>query len=132
MSGVLLMEALRDAGVPDGVCNLVMGPGETVGDELAQQRGPSTASSSPARTRWAWACSASFTKAYPRPCIVEMGGKNPAIVMKSADLDKAAEGIMRAAFGFGGQKCSANSRVYVRARGPRRAGPEAGREDRGS
>ena len=35
MSGVLLMEALRDAGVPDGVCNLVMGPGETVGDELA-------------------------------------------------------------------------------------------------
>ena len=55
----------------------------------------------------------SFTKAYPRPCIVEMGGKNPAIVMKSADLDKAAEGIMRAAFGFGGQKCSANSRIYV-------------------
>jgi 1-pyrroline-5-carboxylate dehydrogenase len=42
-----------------------------------------------------------------------MGGKNPAVVMKSADLDKAAEGIMRAAFGFGGQKCSANSRVYV-------------------
>ena len=54
-----------------------------------------------------------FTKAYPRPCIVEMGGKNPAIVMASADLDEAAEGIMRSAFGFGGQKCSANSRVYV-------------------
>jgi 1-pyrroline-5-carboxylate dehydrogenase len=42
-----------------------------------------------------------------------MGGKNPAIVMASADLDVAAEGIMRSAFGFGGQKCSANSRVYV-------------------
>ena len=54
-----------------------------------------------------------FSKSYPRPCIVEMGGKNPAIVMKSADLDEAAEGIMRSAFGFGGQKCSANSRVYV-------------------
>jgi 1-pyrroline-5-carboxylate dehydrogenase len=55
----------------------------------------------------------SFSKAWPRPCIVEMGGKNPAIVTRSADLDEAAEGIMRAAFGFGGQKCSANSRVYV-------------------
>ena len=42
-----------------------------------------------------------------------MGGKNPAIVMGSADLDEAAEGIMRSAFGLGGQKCSANSRVYV-------------------
>jgi 1-pyrroline-5-carboxylate dehydrogenase len=42
-----------------------------------------------------------------------MGGKNLAVVMRSADLEEAAEGIMRAAFGFGGQKCSANSRVYV-------------------
>ena len=42
-----------------------------------------------------------------------MGGKNPAIVTAKADLDEAAEGIVRAAFGFGGQKCSANSRVYV-------------------
>src|SRR4029078_9918542 len=42
-----------------------------------------------------------------------MGGKNPAIVSSHADLDEAAEGIMRSAFGFGGQKCSANSRVYV-------------------
>jgi 1-pyrroline-5-carboxylate dehydrogenase len=42
-----------------------------------------------------------------------MGGKNPAIVTRNADIDEAAEGIMRSAFGFGGQKCSANSRVYV-------------------
>jgi 1-pyrroline-5-carboxylate dehydrogenase len=55
----------------------------------------------------------SFSKTWPRPCIVEMGGKNPAIVSRKADLDEAAEGIMRSAFGFGGQKCSANSRVYV-------------------
>ncbi len=54
-----------------------------------------------------------FTKSYPRPCKVEMVVKNPPIEIKRADLDKAAEGIMRAAFGFGGQKCSANSRVYV-------------------
>ena len=57
----------------------------------------------PARSRRRW----------PRPCIVEMGGKNPAIVSRNADLEEAAEGIMRSAFGFGGQKCSANSRVYV-------------------
>jgi 1-pyrroline-5-carboxylate dehydrogenase len=55
----------------------------------------------------------SFSKTWPRPCIVEMGGKNPAIVSRNADLEEAAEGIMRSAFGFGGQKCSANSRVYV-------------------
>jgi 1-pyrroline-5-carboxylate dehydrogenase len=42
-----------------------------------------------------------------------MGGKNPAIVTSKANLDEAAEGIVRAAFGFGGQKCSACSRVYV-------------------
>jgi 1-pyrroline-5-carboxylate dehydrogenase len=112
MSGVLLMEAMRDAGVPDGVCNLVMGPGGTVGDELANSEAIDgivfTGS-----YEVGMGLQREFTKSYPRPCIIEMGGKNPAIVMKSADLDKAAEGIMRAAFGFGGQKCSANSRVYV-------------------
>jgi 1-pyrroline-5-carboxylate dehydrogenase len=112
MSGVLLMEALRDAGIPDGVVNLVMGPGETVGEELAGSEDIDgivfTGS-----YEVGMGLQRSFTRSYPRPCIIEMGGKNPALVMKSADLDKAAEGIMRAAFGFGGQKCSANSRVYV-------------------
>ncbi len=54
-----------------------------------------------------------FSKDYPKPCITEMGGKNPAIIMPSADLDAAAEGVMRSAFGLQGQKCSACSRVYV-------------------
>ena len=48
-----------------------------------------------------------FTRDYPRPIITEMGGKNPAIVTASADLDVAAEGVARSAFGFDGQKCSA-------------------------
>jgi 1-pyrroline-5-carboxylate dehydrogenase len=47
--------------------------------------------------------------------IVEMGGKNPAIVSARADLEEAAEGVMRSAFGYAGQKCSACSRVYVQA-----------------
>ena len=54
-----------------------------------------------------------FSTRFPRPAIVEMGGKNPAIVTARADLEEAAEGIVRSAFGFSGQKCSANSRVYV-------------------
>src|SRR5438552_2687679 len=54
-----------------------------------------------------------FAKEYPKPAICEMGGKNPAIVSAKADLDKATEGVMRSAFGFSGQKCSACSRVYV-------------------
>ncbi len=54
-----------------------------------------------------------FVKKQPRPFISEMGGKNPAIIAESADLEKAAEGVLRASFGYGGQKCSACSRVYV-------------------
>jgi 1-pyrroline-5-carboxylate dehydrogenase len=49
----------------------------------------------------------------PRPIIAELGGKNPTIVTETADLDKAVEGVSKAAFSYGGQKCSACSRVYV-------------------
>ena len=54
-----------------------------------------------------------FTKDSPKPFISEMGGKNPVIITESADLEKATDGVLRAAFGYGGQKCSACSRVYV-------------------
>ena len=50
---------------------------------------------------------------FPKPAIVEMGGKNPALVMPSADLAQAVQGIYRSAFGMNGHKCSACSRVYV-------------------
>jgi 1-pyrroline-5-carboxylate dehydrogenase len=50
---------------------------------------------------------------YPRPVVVEMGGKNPTVVTATADLEAAAAAVARSAFGFGGQKCSACSRVYV-------------------
>jgi 1-pyrroline-5-carboxylate dehydrogenase len=54
-----------------------------------------------------------FSQNYIRPTIVELGGKNPALVMPTADVDVAAEGVMKSAFGLQGQKCSACSRVYV-------------------
>jgi len=50
---------------------------------------------------------------YVRPIILELGGKNPAIVSRNADLERAAIGIVRSAFGLQGQKCSACSRVFV-------------------
>ena len=50
---------------------------------------------------------------FPKPVLAEMGGKNPAVVGASADLEAAAEGIAKAAFGFSGQKCSACSRAIV-------------------
>jgi 1-pyrroline-5-carboxylate dehydrogenase len=53
--------------------------------------------------------------AWPRPCIAEMGGKNPCIVTGRAELGQAAAGIVRSAYGMGGQKCSALSRLYVDA-----------------
>jgi 1-pyrroline-5-carboxylate dehydrogenase len=107
-----MLQAYIDAGVPAGVVNMVMGPGETVGQALQDHPGIDgivfTGSYEVGMRLFH-----SFSRLWPRPCIVEMGGKNPAIVTRSADLDEAAEGIMRSAFGFGGQKCSANSRVYV-------------------
>jgi 1-pyrroline-5-carboxylate dehydrogenase len=108
----MLAEAYRDAGLPDGLFNLVMGPGDSVGQELQENPGVDgivfTGSYEVGMELFR-----TFSRRFPKPTIVEMGGKNPAIVLRSADLEEAAEGIMRSAFGFGGQKCSANSRVYV-------------------
>ncbi len=112
LSGSLLTRCFVDAGIPKGVFNLVMGPGETVGDELQSNSGVDgiifTGS-----FEVGFGLYKSFARVFPKPVIVEMGGKNPAIVSSRADLDEAAEGVMRSAFGFSGQKCSANSRVYV-------------------
>ncbi|HET6380334.1 MAG TPA: aldehyde dehydrogenase family protein [candidate division Zixibacteria bacterium] len=106
------VNVLREVGVPAGVANLVTGPGETVGAELEENPGIDgmvfTGSYEVGMKLYR-----GFTREYPRPIITEMGGKNPAIVTASADLDEAAEGVMRSAFGFDGQKCSAASRVYV-------------------
>ncbi|HET8572093.1 MAG TPA: aldehyde dehydrogenase family protein [Candidatus Limnocylindria bacterium] len=105
-------EALREAGIPDGVFNFVTGPGETVGAELQENPGIDgmvfTGSYEVGMKLYK-----GFTQDFPRPIITEMGGKNPAIVTANANLDEAAEGVMRSAFGFDGQKCSALSRVYV-------------------
>lgn len=110
--GYEIYRAFADAGLPRGAINFVTGPGSSVGAELQENRGVDglvfTGSKEVGMRVYK-----EFAKAYPKPVIAEMGGKNPAIVTASADLDAAAEGVMRAAFGFDGQKCSACSRVYV-------------------
>ena len=108
----LLTQAMRDGGVPKGVFNMVAGPGETVGAEL-QENDDIDGIVFTGSFEVGFDLYKHFAKRYPKPVIVEMGGKNPTIVSKTADLDEAADGVMRGAFGFGGQKCSANSRVYV-------------------
>jgi 1-pyrroline-5-carboxylate dehydrogenase len=96
----------------DGAINLVTGQGSIVGQAIIESDLVSgiafTGSKEVGMSGFR-----KFTSTTPRPFISEMGGKNPVIVTNSADLDKAADGVLRAAFGYGGQKCSACSRVYV-------------------
>jgi 1-pyrroline-5-carboxylate dehydrogenase len=109
----LLAECLRDVGLPDGVFNYVTGPGGTIGQELISNPMVDGITFTGSFDIGMQIYRAFAQGRYPRPTILEMGGKNPSIVSRSADLDRAAIGIVRSAFGLQGQKCSANSRVYV-------------------
>ncbi len=117
MMGWLLADIFRRVGLPDGVLNLLVGSGSTVGDFLVAHP----------RTRFI-----AFTgsmevglhihelAAKPQPgqiwikrTILEMGGKDAIIVDSEADLDAAVQGVVVSAYGYQGQKCSACSRVIV-------------------
>jgi 1-pyrroline-5-carboxylate dehydrogenase len=115
LCGVKLAEIADLAGLPRGVFNMVSGPGATVGAELQENEGVDGLLFTGSYEIGYNGVFKTFSKAFPKPVIVEMGGKNPAIVSARADLEEAAEGVMRSAFGFAGQKCSACSRVYVQA-----------------
>ncbi len=112
-SGLLLAEALRDAGVPPGAFNYVTGPGGSIGDALVRHGGVAGVTFTGSYQVGMHLYRSFADGRWPRPCIAEMGGKNAAIVSRRADLDDAALGVMRSAFGLSGQKCSACSRVYV-------------------
>ncbi|HEV8359005.1 MAG TPA: aldehyde dehydrogenase family protein [Candidatus Thermoplasmatota archaeon] len=104
---------LRDAGLPAGVANLVTGSGATVGDELVRHPDVKGMVFTGSRQVGLATSSAFVQKGMPGPVIAEMGGKNAVVVSDKADAAVAALGTCRAAFGFGGQKCSAASRAYV-------------------
>jgi alpha-ketoglutaric semialdehyde dehydrogenase len=106
-----LASTLTDAGLPAGVLNLVIGRGSQIGDVLVGH--PDVAA-------------VTFTGSTPigqaiqvraagvgKKVQLELGGKNPAIVLAGADLDHAARQISIGAFGAAGQKCTATSRVIV-------------------
>ena len=115
LSGWLLTECMRDAGLPDGVFNFVTGPGSTIGQEMISNDQVDGITFTGSYDVGMHIIKTFAGGKWPRPCIAEMGGKNAVIVSAKADLDKAAMGIMRSAFGLSGQKCSAASRVYVEA-----------------
>ncbi len=112
LAGYELARCFIDAGIPNGVFNYITGAGAEVGETLAlhpQVDGVAFTGSKEVGLKLYKDVSVNFAK----PCLTEMGGKNPTIVTKHADLDKAVEGVARSAYGFSGQKCSACSRVYV-------------------
>ncbi|PKO17785.1 MAG: 1-pyrroline-5-carboxylate dehydrogenase [Chloroflexi bacterium HGW-Chloroflexi-10] len=110
----LLTKAFLDAGIPDGVVNFVTGPGRTLGNALVEH--PDIAG---VTFTGSFDVGMGIFRKYAndgkwvRPTILELGGKNPTIVSRNADIETAALGIVRSAFGLQGQKCSACSRVFV-------------------
>ncbi len=106
-----LVEILVEAGVPAGVINFVTGSGSVVGREIAENP----------RVRVV-----SFTGGVPtgidiysraakllKPVHLELGGKNPQIVMDDANIDLAVDGVLFGAFGTAGQRCTATSRLII-------------------
>lgn len=109
----LFSECLRDAGVPDGAFNFVTGPGRTLGQALIDSDEVNGVTFTGSYDVGMKIFRDFANGTYVRPAILELGGKNPAIVSRHADLERASVGIIRSAFGLQGQKCSACSRVYI-------------------
>jgi succinate-semialdehyde dehydrogenase/glutarate-semialdehyde dehydrogenase len=105
----LLAEIFRDAGLPDGVFNLVHGDGST-GRALVESGVDKIAFTGSVETgrKVAEACGRLL-----KPCTLELGGKDPMIVCDDADLDRAAAGAVFGAFVNAGQVCMSTERVYV-------------------
>ena len=108
---LMMIEALVEAGLHPGVVNYITGSGGTLGDEMVTNpavKGISFTGSHPIGTRI-------YAKAIPNLTRVqlEMGGKNPIIVLQDADLDLAVDLAVRSGFGLTGQACTAASRVIV-------------------
>jgi 1-pyrroline-5-carboxylate dehydrogenase len=113
LSAVKLTEIFEAAGVPAGVLSCLPGNGRVVGDGLVAHPDVAGVTFTGSYDVGFNHLYKRFAHDFPKPCVVEMGGKNPAIIMPSADLAQAIQGVQRSAFGMNGHKCSACSRVYV-------------------
>lgn len=108
---LLLVEALMEAGLPPGVLNYVTGSGREVGDEIVNSpdvNGISFTGSYDVGTRIYAQAIKNLTRVQ-----LEMGGKNPTIVLNDAKLDLAVDIVVKGGFGLTGQACTATSRVIV-------------------
>jgi 1-pyrroline-5-carboxylate dehydrogenase len=110
-------EVLMEAGLPDGVCNYLSGPGGVVGEYLVEHPRTRfiafTGSKEVGLRIHELAAKTQPGQTWIKRTILEMGGKDAVVVDETADLDAAARGIVVSAFGYQGQKCSAGSRAIV-------------------
>jgi acyl-CoA reductase-like NAD-dependent aldehyde dehydrogenase len=108
-SGRILEELLTDAGLPEGIFNLVLGDAET-GTALVEEGVDKISFTGSVRTgrQVAEACGRNLV-----PCTLQLGGKDPMIVCADADLERAARGAVFGAFSNSGQSCTSTERVYV-------------------
>lgn len=116
-SAQVIMELYKEAGLPDGVINLVYVDGPTTGQEIFTHRDFAgihfTGSTGVFRHIWKTIGeNIANYKSYPR-IVGETGGKDFVMVHKSADIDQVNAALVRGAFEFQGQKCSAASRAYI-------------------
>lgn len=116
-SAQMIMKVLKEAGLPDGVINLIFVDGPTIGKVCFDHRDFAgvhfTGSTGVFNGMWKTIGeNANKYKSYPR-IVGETGGKDFVIAHKSADPDVVATALLRGAFEYQGQKCSAASRAYL-------------------
>jgi alpha-ketoglutaric semialdehyde dehydrogenase len=108
---IKLVDVLIEAGLPPGVINLVLGPGVTVGKAIVQHPRIKAISFTGSLNTGKWIME-ECAKTMKRVSL-ELGGKNPVIVMDDADLELALEGVLWGSFGTTGQRCTATSRLIL-------------------
>lgn len=109
ISGLLLAKAFEEAGIPAGVFNTITGRGSEIGDYIIQHKEVNFINftgSTPIGERIG-------RLAGMRPIMLELGGKDAALVLEDADLEHAAKQIVAGAFSYSGQRCTAIKRVIV-------------------
>lgn len=116
-SNYLLMQIVKEAGLPDGVVNFIPGKGSTIGNVVTASEHLAglhfTGSTATFNTLWkGMAANIDKYRSYPR-IVGETGGKNFVMVHPSADASEVSVALVRGAFEYQGQKCSAASRAYI-------------------
>jgi succinate-semialdehyde dehydrogenase/glutarate-semialdehyde dehydrogenase len=109
MCAVALAQCIADADLPRGIFNLVTGPGPTVGDEIARNRGTDGVAFIGSTATGRLVGQAAAGKA----TLLEMGGNGPLVVMDDADLESAVEATLTACYLCAGQSCTAGERLLV-------------------